>query len=426
MSINNLSGILIFASFLITLISYFFKYDIMVFAGFFAWLSFVLLFKRVGNLKLLLILLFLSFIFFTFSFFRGFEIDLKRAILVNQYMLTLLIGVGFLRLVAIVKKEKTKELPIGKNSFFKTYWGVHLFGSVINISSLILVTDKLFKKAKLTKLQVIVLSRSFATDAYWSPFFVAFAAVSTYSSGFEANKVIITGLILTLIGFFVTYMEVTKNYNLEKFRGYPLQLDTLILPVVLAILVLLTNHYYPDLKVILLISLFSLLLSSIFLPFKFGIKGAIKCLNTQIIEELPKMKNEISLFLVAGMFGVSISTLLTGFDIAFPFDKFDGISASFTLLIQILLSFIGIHPIITIAIIGNWTGDINHTLLAVTFLMAWSTSICTSPFSGLSLTMQARYEIDAFKIFKINLPYAIKMYIFCVIILLLLSKYLGI
>ena len=237
---------------------------------------------------------------------------------------------------------------------------------------------------------------------------------------------VFTGVVLAVLAFFVTYFELKKSHDLSEFRGYPLQFDTLTLPVILALLVLVTNHYYPEIKVILLISLFSIVLTSLILPFKLGIKKAIKSLNFHVTNELPKMKNEIGLFLIAGMFGVSISTLLVGFHIEFPFEKFDGFSASIILLVQILLSFVGIHPIITIAIIGNWTGGINHTLLAMTFLMAWSTSVCTSPFSGVNLTMQARYGLNTFEIFKTNFLYALKMYIICVIILFLLANYLGI
>lgn len=64
MNTLKLSGIFIFASFLITLISYFFKYDIFIFAGLFAWVALILLFKKIGNIKLLISLIFLSIIIF--------------------------------------------------------------------------------------------------------------------------------------------------------------------------------------------------------------------------------------------------------------------------------------------------------------------------------------------------------------------------
>ena len=216
-----------------------------------------------------------------------------------------------------------------------------------------------------------------------------------------------------------------KLDKLDEFRGYPIHFETLYLPLLLAVMVLITNHYYPHLKVILLISFFSIVLTSFILPLKTGLKKALFKLNHHVTDELPKMKNELALFLVAGMFGVSISSILVGLEINLPFDNFNGQTASFLLLILIVLSFLGIHPIISIAIIGNWMNELNHTLLAMTFLMSWSTAVSTSPFSGLNLTMQARYKLNAIDIFKTNLPYVIRMYCVCVVVLFIISDYLG-
>ncbi len=427
MKIEKLSGILIFISFLITIYSYFYSNDIFIFSGIFAWLAFILLFKFTSNTKLLITLLVFSFLAFLYSFINSFQIDYSRSILVNQYLLTLLIGVGFLRLIATPKKEKIKELPKGKESFLKTYLGIHLFGSVINLSSLILVADKLYKKGPISKLQIVLLTRAFSSDAYWSPFFVAFAAALTYAPDLSTSTILLTGLVLAFIAFLVTYLEVMdiKKYNINEFRGYPIHFETLYLPFILALMVLFTNYHYPDLKVILLISFFSIVLTSFILPLKIGLKKAISKLNHHVTDELPKMKNEIALFLVAGMFGVSISSILVGLNISLPFETFNGLTASILLLVLIMLSFVGIHPIISIAIIGNWMNELNHTLLAMTFLMSWSTAVSTSPFSGLNLTMQARYKLNAIDIFKTNLPYVIRMYIICVIALFFTANYLG-
>lgn len=423
---ESIAGLFIFLSFIITIISYFFELKILLFAGIFAWISLIILFKDSSNKKLLISLIVLSFLMLLFSFFKGFDIDFKRLILVNQYLLTLLIGVGFLRLIATPKSEDIKEFPSGKKAFFKTYLGVHLFGSVINLSSLILVADKLYKKAPLTNIQMITLTRAFASDAFWSPFFVAFAAALTYAPHLKTSIILPIGLVLALIGFLITYIEISMKYDFNDFKGYPINFETLYIPILLALFVLITNHYFPTLKVILLIASFSLILTFFILPFKVGLLESIKKLNLHINNELPRMKNELSLFLVAGLFGVSISTILVGFNLAFPFETFDGVNASILLLIFVLLSFVGIHPIISIAMIGGWTSELNHTLLAVTFLMSWAMTVSTSPFSGLNLTMQSRYQLKTTETFKINLAYTVKMYIVCVIILFLLASYLGI
>lgn len=427
MNIERFSGILIFLSFLSTIYSYFFQKSFLIVSGILAWLAFILLFQTLKSKKIIVILLISSLIAYFVCYVNDYKVDFFKVFTVNQYLLTLLIGVGFLRLVATPRKDKIQKLPKGKNSFMKTYLGVHLFGSVINLSSLLLVADKMYKKAPLTNAQIILLTRSFASDAYWSPFFVAFAAAITYAPKLTTSIILVNGIVLAFLAFLITYYEVNKEkkFNIDEFYGYPLSLDTLYLPILLAFLVLLTNHFYPQIKVIILISSFSILMTFFILPVKKGILETTKIFKFHIIDELPKMKSEISLFLVAGMFGITISSILVGLDLSFPFDVFDWKIASILLLVFIFLAFIGIHPIITIAIIGDFLSGVNHTLLAVTFLMAWSTTVSTSPFSGLNLTIVARYNVNAKEIFMLNIAYAFKMYVICTICLFILSNYLG-
>ncbi len=421
------SGIFIFLSFLTTLYSYFFNSDFLIISGILAWISFLILFSSIKDKKMILILFVLSLISLIFSYINHFKVDYIKVFTVNQYLFTLLIGVGFLRLIATPKTEKSYELPIGKNSFIKTYLGVHLFGSVINLSSLILVADKMYKKAPLTNLQVVLLTRAFASDAYWSPFFVAFAAAITYAPKLNTSIILLNGLVLAIFAFLITYFEVIKNkeLNIKEFSGYPLSFESLYLPFILALLVLFTNYFFPNIQVIILISLYSILMTLFILPVKKGFKLFFIKFQTHIIDELPKMKVEMGLFLVAGMFGIGISSILIGLNLEIPFEIFDWQIASILLFIFIVLAFIGIHPIITIAMIGDFLSGVNHTLLALTFLMAWSTTVSTSPFSGLNLTIVARYNFDAKEIFRLNIFYAFKMYLVCTICLFILSKYLN-
>lgn len=426
--IYKIAGILIFLSFLLTLYSYFIDEKFLIISGIFAWSSFLILFNSIKNKTMISILFILSLMAFLISYFNGFKIDYIKVFTVNQYLLTLLIAVGFLRLIAKPKKDKLSILPKGKESFIKTYLGVHLFGSVINLSSLILVADKMYKKAPLTNSQIILLTRAFSSDAYWSPFFVAFAAAITYAPKLNTTLILLNGIILAFFAFFITYFEVTRNkeFKIDEFRGYPLTFNSLYLPFILGLLVLVTNYFYQNIKVIVLISLYSLLMTIFILALKKGFKQSLKRLNQHIIDDLPKMRVEMGLFLVSGMFGILAGSILIGMDIRLPFEIFDWKVASLLLLIFIFLAFIGIHPIITIAIIGDFFNEVNHTLLALTFLMAWSTTVSTSPFSGLNLTIVARYGFEGKEIFKLNIFYALKMYLVCVLCLFILSKYLNI
>ena len=418
--LSRVSSVLIFLSFIFSIFSYFFYSDFKIYAVVCIWIASALLFFTIKSKKLIWVLLFFTLLAFLYSYLNGFYIDLKKAFSVNLYLLTLLIAVGFLKLIATPKKEKN-ELPKGKNSFLKTYLGVHIFGSIINLSALLLVADKMYKKAKLTPLQIVLLTRSFASDAYWSPFFVAFAAALTYAPNLNTFFIISFGIFLALSAFLITYFEL-RNEDFSNFYGYPLSFSTLYLPLLLAFFVLLTNHYYKDLQIILLISLFSLLLTLAILPIKKGLAETFRILKYHIIDDLPKMKSEISLFLVAGLFGIMAGSVLLGLNFSLPFSTFDYKAASIVLFVFIVLAFVGIHPIISISILGDFFSGANHTLLAMTFLMAWATTVSTSPISGLNLTMSARYGCNAKEIFRLNIIYAVKMYIVCVIVLYVMSE----
>lgn len=420
----QLSGLFIFFSFLLTLYAYFIDLGFLVIASTLAWIAFILLFKHIVHKTLLYVLIALTFLSMGINALNEFEMNISKALSINAYLLCLLIGVGFLRLIATPKEEK-KSLPQGKESFFKTYWGIHLFGSVINLSALLLVGDKMAKHSPLSQLQIIVLTRAFSSDAYWSPFFVAFAAALTYAPKLNTFTILISGIFLAVCTFVLTFFEIKKDSKaLESFRGYPIHFETLYIPFALALLVLLTHYFFPNVQIIVLISLYSLCLCFFILPFK--VKNPVNHFLSHIVNELPHMKNELALFLIAGAFGVMLSSILTGLNVQFPFETLNGLSASVLLLILIVLSFIGIHPIISIAIIGNWMNELNHTLLAVTFLMSWATAVSTSPFSGLNLTMQSRYNLKAIDLFKVNIFYAFKMYGICVILLFILAYYLGV
>ena len=97
--IYKIAGILIFLSFLLTLYSYFIDEKFLIISGIFAWSSFLILFNSIKNKTMISILFILSLMAFLISYFNGFKIDYIKVFTVNQYLLTLLIAVGFLRLL---------------------------------------------------------------------------------------------------------------------------------------------------------------------------------------------------------------------------------------------------------------------------------------------------------------------------------------
>ena len=426
---QKFSGLLIFISFILTLYSYFIDQSYLLTSSLILWFSAITLFYHLKNKTVVLVLFLFSIISFGICYINNYSIDINRVFTINQYLIILLVGVGFLRLLFDPKKEDLNHNTKGKSGFLKTYLSLHLFGSMINMSALLLVADKLYKqKQKLSNLQLILLTRAFSSDAYWSPFFVSFAVAMTYAPKLELFYVSMNGLILAFLTFIVTYFEIKNREDLSQFVGYPLNLQNLIVPFSLAFFVLFIHYFYEDIKIIVLISLLAFVLPLVVLPIKKGIRKTISKYIKHISEDLPNMRSEISLFLTAGMLGVSVSSVLNGIGFSLPFDSvgsFDYKSAAIVLAIFIFLSMVGIHAIITISIFGHMLQDFNQTLVAITFLMAWGLTVSTSPFSGLTLTLYSRYKINMKELVKTNFPFLLKMYIFCIGLLYLASDIFG-
>ena len=81
----------------------------------------------------------------------GTTIDIAGAIGNNAGLISMIISVGFLRLVTL-STENVTELPVGPGAYYKTLLGVSLFGSVINISAPIIFADRLLLAHGLNRL----------------------------------------------------------------------------------------------------------------------------------------------------------------------------------------------------------------------------------------------------------------------------------
>ena len=92
-------------------------------------------------------------------------------------------------------------------------------------------------------------------------------------------------------------------------------------------------------------------------------------------------------------------------------DYFGVTAAWITLLILIGLAIVGMHPVTTVAlaagVLAPHVEDAN--LLALTLLFGWGLGVCFSPFSGIQLTLQARYLIRMRDLAAQNLPTALPL-----------------
>lgn len=344
---------------------------------------------------------------------RDSNFSLTQLVIQNNSLIVMLYCVGFLRLVASTA-ECSEALPQGRWAYLKTLLGVHILGSVINASILVMVSERLKPLPDQTKQSLVVTARGFSMAALWSPFFVAMAVALTYAPEAELLPVIGMGLTITALAMLVTLIEQGgKGLNaLSLFRGYPTHLSNLWIPLLLATSVFVFHWLFPDLPVLMLVSSTALVLTAGFVFYHFGRQGRRK-LQEHIANSAPRMTRELSLFMGAGVLTVGLQAFfgtLEGFQ---PFQQIGATELSILLGVGIGVSLIGVHPVVTIAIIGPMVQSLESTpnQLATLFLCIWSFGVIANPYSGVNAVLRGHFDVSSTQIVRWNIVYVVSMWV---------------
>ncbi|PKQ81687.1 hypothetical protein [Aeromonas sobria] len=346
-----------------------------------------------------------------FSWWRGASLAAGDWLLPNINMLTMFAAVSTLNLATSGLLTGTTSWT-GRKGLWSTMASLNLLGAVINLSVLFIIGDRLERNGTLERRQVMVLSRIFCAAAFWSPFFVAMAVALTYAPGLQLSHILPFGILAALLAMGLTAWQV-ERLGVADFAGYPLRLQTLGLPVTLALLVLLIKQIWPQLGILAVIALVAPLLALLFMP-KVGRKAALK---RQVVERFPAIGGQLVLFLGAGLLAAGINSALSvvEFDMGqgLPlFNHFGWLEASLTLLFILLVAIVGVHPLITISAVAPllWPLSPDPSLLGMCFLLGWGLATGTSPLSGSNLALASRYNLSAALILRWNLCYGLMMY----------------
>ena len=384
-------------------------------AGIASWLAALLLFidtSRILKLQVSLILL-AGTAMMLYAYSQAPLIDPGSVISSNTGLMTMIASVGFLRLVVIPDTLQEESLPIGRKAFLQTIIGLNISSSIINISAPILIADRIHRKRPLQRFTAQTFTRIFCGVSSWSPFFGAMAVVLTYVSEASLGWIIVAGFPFMLIGFIGVYVEARLRYadEIESFVGYPTHLGALKVPALLIITVVILSQVFKSIAILVLIAISALLVTGSVLILRHGLHGCALRLREYISDGLPRIVNELCLFLAAGVLAGGISALIQQGVLENPFSVFDATTATEVLAIMLLCAFCGIHPIIMISSFAPMimSLDPDPNLLAATFLFAWHLGTCSNPLSGTTLVFQGRYGISAWRLALWNWPYAIAM-----------------
>ncbi|GAB4348933.1 MAG: hypothetical protein Kow006_10040 [Gammaproteobacteria bacterium] len=343
---------------------------------------------------------------------------LVQALSANHLLLAMLVGVTFLRLVAMPRTERHEALPVGRRALWRTLLGVHFFGAVINLSALLIMAERQSLREPLSRLQAIVLSRGFSAAAYWSPFFAAMGVALTYAAGSNIQTLTLMGLPAALGGLAITGLALSRSEEARTFRGYPIHFEALLVPGLLALAVLLLHELWPGIKVLVWVALLSPALSIGLLVRREG-RAAAARLKGHVTRGLPQMSGELILFLAAGVFAAGVGSVADTLELTLGAERVGARGAAAMLAIMVLLAAFGVHPVISISVIGGVLADtaIDPNLLGMVFLMGWSLGVCISPLSAMHLAMQGRFGVPSFQFLRWNYRYILVMW--CVDALLL-------
>lgn len=373
-----------------------------------AWLVPILMWRTLGRggIQQALSILSVGFILIAFSTSQGVFLGWKQIFSINLPLLAMFVAVAFLSLTN--RQLEDPDLPKGNSAVTTTAVGTHLLGAVINLSVLFVFADRLQKNGVLSRDQMTILARSFCAAAWWSPFFIATGVALTYAPGMHWRETLIPGAIMSVIAIGYTVVEVCY-FRKTEFSGYPLKLESLTLPVLLAAVVICVHHFWDNVSVLLLICVVAPLGALIFMKGRPRVSTVRGFINNKIAS----VNSQFALFLAAGVFSSGIKSITHVYPALFNFEGLSFTPLLFGVLLaaMIFAGILGIHPIVSIAIVSPLLMPLNPdpSQLGFLFLTCWAVSTACSPLSGVGLALVSRYKASARGIIVSNYHYAIVM-----------------
>lgn len=353
---------------------------------------------------------------FTFaSWYHSGELDWVALGSHHLMLVMLLTSVNFIRMATRLHSEgKTR----GLRSFIATYTGMHFFSSVANFSSLILVGEQIRRPGApgLSPLSYILLTRGFALAIFWSPFLSMIALVLALVPNAQISTILPWALAVVIFGTAFTLIEARLRHSeeLEQYAGYPMCPSSLALPSVLIGSLLVAHHLFPELPMLVLVSILAVTIPLIWQAVRVAPSVLRQQLGRQVTESLPNARPEISLFLAAGFLAAAVKTSMTTGLISSPFETTNALIASIVMVLIFAMASAGIHQFALVAIFAGLLEQVTSTpsLMAIGYMTAVSLSMSSSLFSGVNVILQGQYQMRSRDMLMHNLPYSIAVLVF--------------
>jgi len=342
-----------------------------------------------------------------YSRLHGIDLPWLALIQSNTVLLSMLFGVSFLSLVATpTASSKERKLPMGKAGLLSTLLANHLFGAVINISSVIMIGERLKAYRNIDLPLARSLSNTFGLCALWSPFFASMAYTMILVPDMNLYTTMLMGMPISAIGITILYWQYRKTS--QGLPGYPLKGRSLVLPSVLAVIVIICHEIWPQTPIPIIIIVTSLILVNAILLLEKRWHLAHKHCQNRLGNYIP----EASIFLAAGVFSTGLGQFLQLAPIELPFNQYGALEASIVLFCSLIIARLGVHAIMIMALLNPLLHTLNPPadLLALTYLAIWGIGMSINPVSGTLLTIQGQFGIKGSDLARSNTGYTLVLF----------------
>ncbi|WP_301584730.1 hypothetical protein [Halomonas alkaliantarctica] len=332
----------------------------------------------------------------------------------NVFVVSMLVGVSFISLLGTHgNKRPPGKRVTGADGVLRTWLGVHFLGTILNLSTVFMVGDRLARRSPLTTPQLLALNRGLSSAALWSPFFASMAIVIALVPEVQYGQIALIGFPLAMLSGLLTTLELRRRFDLAEVDGFSLSPRSLLMPAGMAALVMLFHFWLtPSLTIVSIIT-FLLPAVAVLSNLKEGARYTLRRIRQHTTTRLPAMRGEISLFLAAGLLTLGLSTLVAAAagDDWTLFATFGMWQAMVSFAAITLSALVGLHPIIGVSVLASIlnlaSGE--QTLFAFVALSAWAVGTSVGPLSGINLSLQGRYGVSGYRMMKNNLLYAAMM-----------------
>lgn len=332
----------------------------------------------------------------------------------NVFVATMLVGVSFISLIGTQgNKRPPGKRVTGADGVLRTWLGVHFLGTILNLSTIFMVGDRLARRSPLTMPQLLALNRGLSSAALWSPFFASMAVVIALAPDVQYGQIALIGFPLAMLSGLLTTLELRRRFDLAEIDGFSLSPRSLLMPASMAALVMLFHFWLtPSLTIVSIIT-FLLPVVAVLSNLREGTRFTLRRIRQHTTTRLPAMRGEISLFLAAGLLTLGLSTLVAAAagDEWTLFATFGMWQAMVSFAAITLSALVGLHPIIGVSVLASIlnlaSGE--QTLFAFVALSAWAVGTSVGPLSGINLSLQGRYGISGYRMMKNNFLYAAMM-----------------